>query len=117
MHHKLGSKSQPSIIVASVTPIAHKLPGILRLSCELRDILYKYYVQNEDGYLYRFETNKLTKADRTAVDLSLPFTCRQIAEEMREVALRANKISFTTFFSEGTRESACLFNATVEWIL
>lgn len=38
--------------------------------------------------------------------MSLVFTCRQVAAEMRGLALGANTITFTTFFSEVSRAHA-----------
>jgi len=89
-------------------------PKLLCLPRELRDIIYDYYLRSPAGYAYRFETNKLTNADASSISLSLAFTCRQIATEMKGLALRVNKITFTTFFSKATRESAGMFHAALK---
>ena len=78
----------------------------LLLPREVRDIVYDFYVSSEDGYTYNFETNQLLQADGNNIDLSLVSTCRQIASEMGGLALAKNPITFSTFFSETTRERA-----------
>jgi hypothetical protein len=90
------------------------LPTLLRLPRELRDEIYHYYLINEDGYTYNFNTNKLVQANGTPINLSLAFTCRQIAHELDGLAFRTNTITFSTFFSEATRKEAGLFNIAIQ---
>jgi hypothetical protein len=103
--------------VASTDPTRHVVPGILRLPRELRDLIYDYYARMADGYSYRYTKNTLTNTDGSSIDLSLAFTCHQIAIEMIGFALRVNPIRFTSYFSEATRESVGMFHATNQHIL
>jgi hypothetical protein len=91
-------------------------PHLLRLPCELRDFIFDYYVHCDGGYVYSFESNKLTNTDGSAIDLSLAFTYCQLAVEMRGAALRKNTITFRTFFSPATREKAGMLHAAVNSI-
>lgn len=84
-------------------------PHLLRLPHELRNIIFDYYFHRDGGYVYSFESNKLTNTDGSVIDLSLVFTCRQLAVEMRGAAFRPNTITFRTFFSPATREKARCF--------
>ncbi|KAF2113297.1 hypothetical protein BDV96DRAFT_648264 [Lophiotrema nucula] len=77
---------------------------------ELRDAIYQHYVRVDDGYFYDFPTNSLTGSNGDRIDLSLALTCNQIANEMRGVALKNNKITFKTHFSEKSRRSAELWH-------
>ncbi|KAI1155177.1 hypothetical protein F4825DRAFT_447724 [Nemania diffusa] len=72
---------------------------LLRLPRELRDIIYGFYLAVYGGYVYDFRAGKLRGADAPdrPIDLALTFTCRQIAAEMRGVALGANTIHFRTY--------------------
>jgi len=85
----------------------------LLLPREVRDIIYDYYVRCDDGYIYDFEENKLVQADGNHIDLALMRTCHQVAREMDGLALPANTITFSTFFSEKKRKSAGLFHAAI----
>ncbi|KAF2122907.1 hypothetical protein BDV96DRAFT_639462 [Lophiotrema nucula] len=77
----------------------NNLPYFLRLPRELPDEIYLYYVQTDDddgGLHYNFNTGKLLTSYGKTVDVSLQYTCRQIALEMQGVVFRQNKITFTT---------------------
>jgi len=84
---------------------------LLSLPRELRDIIYELCVWSEGGYSYNFETNKLKRADGGRIDASLALTCRQIADEMSGLPLTVNQITFSTFFSEQTREQTGRFHS------
>lgn len=77
---------------------------LFRLPRELRDVIYHHYLYNEDGLIYSFETNKLP------VDLSLTYTCRAAALELRGLALRLNKVVFCTTYPHAIRTHAFLFH-------
>jgi hypothetical protein len=85
---------------------------LLKLPREVRDMIYEHYTRT-DGYIHNFETNKLRQANGSPIDLSLTLTCRQIAQETNGLGLLRNTITFSTFFSENTREPAGLFHAAV----
>ena len=69
-------------------------PGFLNLPRELRDAIYEYYVAHPDGYRYNLETGKLQISDGSTIETSFMYTCKQIAAEMKGLALRYNTITF-----------------------
>ncbi|KAI7778828.1 hypothetical protein LA080_001609 [Diaporthe eres] len=73
---------------------------LLALPRELRDNIYKHYLQVEGGYVYDFESGKLgcttPSGGRTPIDLNLMLSCRQIAAEMQGLALNTNTITFSS---------------------
>jgi hypothetical protein len=86
---------------------------LLKLPREIRDMIYEYYTRTDDGYLYDFENNKLRQTNGSRIEVSLTLTCRQIAHEMNGLGLLRNTVTFSTFFSERTREPAGLFHAAI----
>jgi hypothetical protein len=83
----------------------HQRPHFLFLPREIRDLIYYDYLRmgTEDGYTYDFEAGKLRTADKQPVDLSLMYTCRLVANEMRGLPLRLHRITFTTLYSDELR--------------
>ena len=75
-------------------------PAILRLPRELRDLIYEHYVQVNGGY-------------GSPISTALILTCRQIAAELRGLALGQNTITFYTRFSKSTRQQAGLLNGAM----
>lgn len=73
--------------------------AFFKLPRELRDIIYVFYV-NEDGYLFNFGSCKLRTTRNAPIDLALTYSCRQVAEEMKGLALETNVITFSTIYSE-----------------
>ncbi|KAI1282630.1 hypothetical protein F5Y07DRAFT_350463 [Xylaria sp. FL0933] len=71
---------------------------LLDLPRKLRDAIYQQYVIVEGGYIYEFETGKLRAANDPEyfIDLALMYTCKQVAREMKGMALGANTITFRT---------------------
>jgi hypothetical protein len=59
----------------------HESPFFL-LPRELRDEVYHYYVEEKKGYEYNATTVTLRAVPNNAVDISLSYTCKRIAEEM-----------------------------------
>ncbi|KAI8949874.1 hypothetical protein F4801DRAFT_382009 [Xylaria longipes] len=88
----------------------------LELPPELRNAIYEPYVIVESGYIYDFETGKLRAANdpEHPIDLALMYTCTQVANEMKGVALRANIITFRTLSSPGLDFRASHFNGIME---
>ncbi|KAF2871209.1 hypothetical protein BDV95DRAFT_595083 [Massariosphaeria phaeospora] len=78
---------------------------LLQLPREIRDEIYAYYVYTEDGYHHSPITGKLHTADNQPIDLSLMYTCRLIASEFSGVALRHNRITFTTIPQDESRKA------------
>jgi hypothetical protein len=83
----------------------HQRPHFLFLPREIRDLIYCDYLRmgTEDGYTYDFEAGKLRTADKQPIDLSLMYTCRLVANEMRGLPLRLHRITFTTLYSDELR--------------
>ncbi|KAK7934619.1 hypothetical protein PG985_000114 [Apiospora marii] len=82
----------------------------LRLPPELRNAIYREYVLVDGGYVFNARTEKLRKATAQghgdangAIDLSLMYTCRQVASEMKGVALGANLVTFRTLYRDDLR--------------
>ncbi|KAF2109974.1 hypothetical protein BDV96DRAFT_584902 [Lophiotrema nucula] len=87
-------------------------PPFLRLPREIRDMIYEYYVFEEDGYHYDFYARKLRRRCFLPLDggsqqsqpvlkpvaLDLAYTCKVIGVEMRGVALKVNTVTFTPAF-------------------
>ncbi|TID07256.1 hypothetical protein CH35J_001192 [Colletotrichum higginsianum] len=66
---------------------------------ELRDAIYRQYVTFEGGYVLNPETNRMRGAvNDLPVDLALMYTCKRVAEEMKGLPLKANTLTFSTFY-------------------
>jgi len=70
---------------------------IFRLPREIRDVIYEYYLLEQDGYHYDSELGKLLYQNpsitpKQVVRIGLRITCRIAAEEMKTIAFR--KIQF-----------------------
>ncbi|KAI1394317.1 uncharacterized protein F4822DRAFT_439912 [Hypoxylon trugodes] len=62
---------------------------------ELRDLIYYKYV-SVGGYIQNPETWRLRTVQDEPIDLNLMYTCHQVANEMKGVALSRNTINFRT---------------------
>ncbi|PSN73517.1 hypothetical protein BS50DRAFT_583044 [Corynespora cassiicola Philippines] len=83
----------------------------LRLPREIRDLVYKNYVYEKDGYVFDSQTGKFaTKSNRNRIDLSLMYTCLQVGNEMKGVALGHNVVVFSTFHSKEYRAFAGIWD-------
>ncbi|KAI4652689.1 uncharacterized protein J4E79_008996 [Alternaria viburni] len=91
----------PTPITLASTQLQSRL---FRLPRELRDLIYYHYLYNEAGLTYNFYTNKLH------VNLSLMYTCRAAALELRGLALRLNKVVFCTTYPNATRATSGIFH-------
>ena len=69
---------------------------LFTLPRELRDEIYEHYVLERDGYHHNVDTGKLSLVNRKPIDLRLMHTCRAIAQEMKDVGLRTNTVTFKT---------------------
>jgi hypothetical protein len=67
-----------------------------RIPRELRDEIYEYYVLERHGYHHHLSTGKLSLANSAPIDLRLTHICRAIAQEMKDVPLRTNTVTFKT---------------------
>jgi hypothetical protein len=70
--------------------------SLSRLPRELRDTIYDYYTSENGGYYFGPIEGKLRTPSGDKIDLSLMYTCKNIAAEMRGVPFRNNTINFTT---------------------
>jgi hypothetical protein len=69
---------------------------LFTLPRELRDEIYEYYSLEENGYFHDIATGKLSLTKQEPIDLRFMYTCRAVAKEMQDVALRTNTVTFTT---------------------
>lgn len=106
-HDPFSTRLNSNISLFQVAMTSSKL---LALPREVRDIILKKYVTMADGYVYSFSTNSLRHANGDRIDLSLASTCRQLGHEMRGLALRTNRIHFSTYCSEETQVPAETFH-------
>ena len=67
----------------------------LSIPRELRDIIYRYYLSEDNGYQFDFESRKLRASNRP-IDLALMYTSRQVAAEMEGLAFEFNTVTFST---------------------
>ncbi|KAI0183873.1 hypothetical protein EV127DRAFT_376045 [Xylaria flabelliformis] len=88
----------------------------LKLPPELRNAIYEQYVLAEGGYVYNFELGKLcaTNDPEHPVDLALIYTCTQIANEMKGIALSCNVVTFRTFSSPNLDLRASRFHEIMQ---
>ncbi|PSN73426.1 hypothetical protein BS50DRAFT_653908, partial [Corynespora cassiicola Philippines] len=77
---------------------------------ELRDLIHDFYLRC-DGCTYDHNSRKLHTAELEKIDLSLMYTCKQIATEMHGLPLQKNKVFFTTVYPKNLRSNAGKFAA------
>ncbi|CAI9636443.1 hypothetical protein GT037_004129 [Alternaria burnsii] len=70
--------------------------SLSQLPRELRDTIYDYYTSENGGYYFDPREGKLRTLCGDKIDLSLMYTCKSFAAEMRGVPFRNNTIHFTT---------------------
>ncbi|KAF5552949.1 hypothetical protein FPHYL_8859 [Fusarium phyllophilum] len=89
------------------------------LPSEIRQQIFRECLQVDGGYVYDVQTDKLTNADGTAIDLSLLYTCRSIANDTRAMPLAVNTIRFSTIFRQEWCNLAGCFTlaATTHYVL
>jgi hypothetical protein len=69
---------------------------LFRIPRELRDEIYHYYVNEDDGYHENSASGKLRLANGGSIDLSMQYTCKRVAAEVDGLALEVNTITFHT---------------------
>ena len=67
-----------------------------RLPRELRDMIYDYYTTEDGGYHFWPESGKLRTSSGDKIELSLMYSCKATAAEMRDMPFRNNVIHFKT---------------------
>jgi hypothetical protein len=72
---------------------------LFRISRELRDEIYHYYVDENDGYHHDSTSGKLRLANGDFINLSLQYICKRVASEMNGLALECNITIFRTMRS------------------
>ncbi|KAG4262418.1 hypothetical protein FPRO03_10648 [Fusarium proliferatum] len=93
--------------------------ALTNLPSEIRQQIFRECLQVDGGYVYDVQTDKLTNADGTAIDLSLLYTCRSIANDTRAMPLAVNTIQFSTVFRQDWCNLAGCFAlaATTHYVL
>ncbi|KAL7758267.1 hypothetical protein ACKLNR_012794 [Fusarium oxysporum f. sp. zingiberi] len=93
--------------------------ALTSLPSEIRQQIFKECLEVDGGYVYNVQADKLTNADGTAIDLSLLYTCRSIANDTRAMPLAVNTIRFSTVFRQDWRSLAGCFDlaATTYYVL
>jgi len=94
--------------------IASMQSFFFRLSRELRDTIYYFYVYESDDYYFDFESCKFRALGNRSIDLALSLTFKSVAAEMHHLALESNVLNFTTGYSEAERLRAGHFNILCE---
>ncbi|KAM0548399.1 hypothetical protein ACHAPJ_009883 [Fusarium lateritium] len=84
--------------------------NFVSLPFELREKIYHDYFKADGGYVYNAESDKLTTADNSPIELSLMYTCRSIANDTKYMPLAVNTIKFSTLYREDWRGLAGCFN-------
>ncbi|KAF5586595.1 uncharacterized protein FSUBG_12105 [Fusarium subglutinans] len=89
------------------------------LPSEIRQQIFRECLEVDGGYVYDVQTDKLTNADGNAIDLSLLYTCRSIANDTRAMPLAVNTIRFSTVFRQDWCNLAGCFAlaATTHYVL
>ena len=87
--------------------------SFLSLPRELRDIIYRIYLHEPDGYHFNYDLGKL-QASQQPIDLNLMYTCTTVAAEMHGLALEMNTITFSTVYSESERVKAGHFGELLQ---
>ncbi|KAK1723633.1 uncharacterized protein BDZ83DRAFT_652854 [Colletotrichum acutatum] len=64
---------------------------------ELRNLIYKHYLQLDEGYKLNPHTNKLRTSNDEPIALDLMYTCKRAALEMQGFPLQHNTITFSAF--------------------
>ncbi|KAI0896427.1 hypothetical protein F4806DRAFT_508356 [Annulohypoxylon nitens] len=72
------------------------------LPFQVRHRIYRHYVSVNGGYLYNADTNKLRTVDDEPIELSLAYTCRTVAFEMKSLPLETNTITFYPHYTKET---------------
>ncbi|KAI1532116.1 hypothetical protein PtrCC142_008189, partial [Pyrenophora tritici-repentis] len=83
--------------MATGPPVRQQQSRFMSLPRELRNGIYTYYFQVPGGYAHSPTTNRLRCSKDQPVDLSLIRTCKQIADETRNLPLQVNEIVFKSF--------------------
>ena len=86
----------------STMAISQDKSPLFSIPRELCDEIYSYYVYQARGYRLNTNSGKLRGFDDRPIDLALMHTCRIIFKEMKGVALKTNKVTFTTIPSNAS---------------
>ena len=84
--------------------------SFFNLPRELRDLIYWYYLKEDDGYLFHYASGKIRGSNNQPVDLALMYTCKSIAAEMRNKPLEINEVTFRTVYTDSGRIKAGYFH-------
>ncbi|KAF2634177.1 hypothetical protein P280DRAFT_485682 [Massarina eburnea CBS 473.64] len=73
---------------------------LFRLPQEVRDEVYAYYLYEPEGSHYNAKSQKMQTADNGIVNISLLYTCKAVAEELKGLAFMYNPLTLTTTLDE-----------------
>ncbi|KAM0205293.1 hypothetical protein ACHAPA_012132 [Fusarium lateritium] len=82
----------------------------LELPPELRHKVYQYYFTLSEGYSCDPDSNKLKASDGGLLDFALISTCRLIESETKDLPLKLNVVSFSTFAQPFCRQEIGRFD-------
>ena len=68
---------------------------LFRLPRELRDKIYDYYIDEEQGYIYDPSAQKFRLHNGQKIDVALIYTCKRATQEMDGLAFESNTLRFS----------------------
>ena len=68
---------------------------LFRLPRELRDKIYDYYIDQEQGYIYDPSAQKFRLANGQKIHVALIYTCKRVAQEIDGLAFESNTLRFS----------------------
>lgn len=86
----------------------------LDLPAELRNLCYKFYFEEDGGYVYNCEVEKLRTFKEKRIDVSLTLTCRTIYEETKGMAFALNRVTFNAFYIPGVTQWVLRFGDALD---
>ncbi|RSL87768.1 hypothetical protein CDV31_016192 [Fusarium ambrosium] len=98
-----------SLVTRPPTSTTPPPTNLLTLPYELRHGIFCYYFTAEGGYVFNAESEQLTTADGSLIELSLMYTCRSIADETKHLPLTLNSVTFSTMLRDDLSSWAARF--------
>jgi hypothetical protein len=68
------------------------------------------------GYFYDVPSGKMTDSDGHRISLTLALTCKLIADEFMGLPFKMNTVTFSTSYSDESRQTAGLYNSIIETV-
>jgi hypothetical protein len=89
---------------------------LLGIPAEIRLQIYRDYVTTPGGYFYDVLSGKLTDSGGHRISLTLALTCKLIADEFTGLPFKMNTVTFSTSYSDETRQTAGLYSSVIETV-